>query len=143
MENLIIKPGNRLIGRKTIGILWILIGIIVLISRKDALTSRVWIEFGTFLLIGIVSLTPLSGSEKSKIEVCDDCLKIIWTNWYRMVTVKDSEIESILLAEKGVLIRRKNKMDLKIQLYLMNKDQKKMVFDFFTEYARLKNLTRE
>jgi hypothetical protein len=143
MENLVIKPGNQLIGRKTIGFLWILIAIIMIIARRDSLSGTAWIESIIFCLIGIITMTPLSGAEKSQIEVCDDCLKILWTNWYHRVTVMDSEIESILLAENGVLIRRKNKKDLKIQLYLMNKDQKKLVYDFFTEYAQMKILTRE
>jgi hypothetical protein len=140
MENLVIKPGTQLFGRKTIGLLWILIAIIMIIARRDSLSGTVWLESVIFVLIGIITMTPLSGAEKSQIEVCDDCLKIIWSNWYRKVTVMDSEIESILLAENGVLIRRKNKKDLKIQLYFMNRDQKKKVFDFFTEYAKLKNL---
>jgi len=143
MENLVIKPGNQLLGRKTIGLLWILIAVIMIIARRDTLSGKIWMESAIFCLIGIITMTPLSGSEKSQIEVCDGCLKIIWTNWYRKITVMDSEIESILLAENGILIRRKNKKDLKIQLYLMNKDQKKTVFDFFAEYAKLKNLTRE
>jgi hypothetical protein len=140
MENLVIKPGTQLFGRKTIGLLWILIAIIMIIARRDSLSGTVWLESVIFVLIGIITMTPLSGAEKSQIEVFDDCLKIIWSNWYRKVTVMDSEIESILLAENGVLIRRKNKKDLKIQLYFMNRDQKKKVFEFFTEYAKLKNL---
>jgi uncharacterized membrane protein YobD (UPF0266 family) len=142
MENLIIKHRNQLLSKKAIGGLWIFLGIILLIIGKDSLDEGDWMRSIAFCLIGLIYFTPLIGSNKSQIEICDGCLKIIWINWIRKVTVLDSEIESIILAENGVLIKRKGKRTLKIKLYLMGKEQKNQVYEFFTEYAQQKNLVQ-
>ena len=142
MGNLIIKP-RQLISRKIIGGLWIFLGIILLFIRKGSFAEKDWVEFILFCVIGILFFTPLAGSVKSEIEVCEGCLKIIWINWILKVTVQDSEIESILLAENGIMIKRKDKRPLKIKFYLLDKEQKDQVFEFFTEYAQQKNFVLE
>jgi uncharacterized membrane protein YobD (UPF0266 family) len=143
MENLIIEHRNQLLSKKAIGGLWIFLGIIFLIIGKDSLDRGDWLRSIAFCLIGLIYFTPLVGSNKSQIEICEGCLKIIWINWIRKVTVLDSEIESIILAENGILIKRKGKSTLKIKLYLMDKDQKNQVYDFFTKYSQQKNLVQE
>jgi uncharacterized membrane protein YobD (UPF0266 family) len=142
MENLIIKP-RQLISRKIVGGLWILLGIILLFIRKGSLSEKDWMASILFCVIGIISFTPLAGSVKSQIEIEEGCLKIIWINWILKVTVLDSEIESIILAENGVLIKRKDKRPLKIKFYLLDGEQKNQVFEFFTKYAREKNFVLE
>jgi hypothetical protein len=145
MDNLIIKS-NQLFSRKVIGIFWILFGIIsfvFVITGKSPMDNGDWMRFIGFCLIGVIVFSPLSGSDKSQIEICEGCLKIIWQGWIRKVTVLDSEIESIILAKDGVLIKRKDKRPLKIKLFLQNRQQKNQVFEFFTEYAREKNLVQE
>lgn len=143
MEDLLFEQGSKFLNRKTLGVFWIILGIFQLIVRKDSLTGRDWGIFILLCLIGIIYLTPLAGSEKSQIEICEDGLKIIWLNWIRKVTVMDSEIESIVIAENGVMIRRKGRRPLKLKLYFMSEFQKNKVFDFFTEYARVKSLVQE
>jgi hypothetical protein len=145
MENLIIKP-NQLFGRKAVGVFWILLGIISFVFRmtgKSPMDEGDWSRSVMFCLIGVVFLTPLGGSDKSQIEICEGCLKIIWVGWIRKVTVLDSEIESIILAKNGVMIKRKDKRPLKVKLFLQDKQQKNQVFEFFTEYAQQKNLVQE
>ena len=83
------------------------------------------------------------GSEKSQIEICEGCLKIIWVNWIRKVTVLDSEIESIVLAKNGVIIKRRDKKPLKISFVYTEKEKRAEVYKFFTDYAQLKNLVQE
>jgi hypothetical protein len=146
MENLNFKPRIQLLSRKAVGGLWILFGIISLILGiigKDPLDKGDWMRFISFCLIGVIFLTPLVGSDKSEIEICEGYLKIIWIGWIRKVTVLDSEIESIVLAENGVLIKRKGKRTLKIRLHHLEKDQKNQVYKFFTEYSKQKNLVQE
>lgn len=139
MENLIIKRKDRLLSKKTIGILWILVGVMYLFIGKNHPDKTDWIEFIIFCLIGAIHFTPLAGSDISQIEIGDGCLKIIWMSWVRKITIPDSEIEGITLAAKGILIKRKNKRPLKIYLYFIEKDQKSQVYKFFTEYAQQKN----
>ena len=143
MENLIIKHRRQLLNKKAIGGIWISLGVILLIIGKDSLDKGDWMRSIAFCLIGLIYFTPLIGSSKSQIEVGEGCLKIIWLNWIRKVTVLDSEIEGIALAENGILIKRKGKRTLKIKFYLIEKEQKNQVYKFFTEYAQLKNLVQE
>jgi uncharacterized membrane protein YobD (UPF0266 family) len=142
MENLILKPG-KFNGRKAAGVFWILYAIIRLIIVKDPLDNSDWMISIAFCLIGVISFTPLAGSHKSQIEICDGCLKIIWTGWIRKVTVPESEIESIVLAKNGVMIKRKDKRPLKIKFYLNEKEHKDQIYNFFIEYAHLKNFVQE
>ena len=143
MENLVIKSRKQLINRKAIGGIWILVSIVLLIIGKDSLDKKDWMNSIAFCLIGIIFFTLLVGSDKSRIEICEGGLKIIWFNWIRRVKVLDSEIEDITLAEHGILIKRKNKRPLKIKFYLLEKEQQDQVYKFFTEYAQLKNLVQE
>lgn len=142
MENLVIKNSNR----KLAGIIWIAGGIILLIAglaSKEPQDFWDWMKPVIFCLIGIILFTPLVGSDKAKIEVCEGSLKVRWINWYRSVTVRESEIESIILAKNGIMIRRKDNKPLKIKFYLIEKDQKELVYRFFTEYAHEKGFNRE
>ncbi len=143
MENLVIVFKNKLINNRKLGFLWIILGILIFFFQKNSSGQH---ELGialVFLLIGVIHLTPLVGSEKAQIEIFNGGLKILWLHWIRKTTVLDSEIESIILAEKGVIINRKNKKALKIKFYLMNRAQMTQVYDFFTEYAKTKNLVQE
>jgi hypothetical protein len=139
MENLIIEHRTQAITRKVTGLFWILIAIGYLFIERDSLEQRDWLRSIVFFIMGAVFFTPLLGSTKSQIEICEGSLKIIWMNWIRTVTIQEDEIERILLAKDGIKIYRKDKKAIKILLYYMNKEQKNKVYSFFNEYARQKN----
>lgn len=142
MENLSLKTANN----KIIGSIWILAGITFLITgllKKEPLDSGDWIRDLAFCIIGILFFTPVVGYDNAIVEICDSCLKIRWIFWYRWVTVSESEIDSILLARNGVLIRRKDQKPVKINLYSLDKKQKEQVYRFFTDYAHEKGFNRE
>jgi hypothetical protein len=143
MENLIIETWKWKWGstKKMMGGIWILVGILQLII--GSVDKSDWIRSITFFLIGIFFFTPLVGSEKSQIEICEGCLKIIWVTWIRKITLLDSEIESIILAKNGVVIKRKDKRPLKINFYYIEKEKRTQVYKFFSEYAQLKGLVQE
>jgi len=141
MENLIIDHKTQAITRKVIGCFWILLAILPLITGRDSPDERVWFRSITFFILGVISLTPLLGSTKSQVELCDGYLKIIWMNWIRPVTINESEIERIILAKDGIKIFRKDKKPVKILLYFMQKEQKSQVYAFFTTYAKEKNFS--
>jgi hypothetical protein len=143
MDNLIIIRKNLSFSRKAIGGFWIIIGIALLIFDKGSLGKVDWGRSIAYFIIGVIFFTPLMGSARSQIEICERCLKIIWITWYRKVTVLDSEIEGITLTAKGILIKRKDKRPLKISFYLIEKEQRVQVYKFFIEYAQLKNLVLE
>ena len=139
MENLIIEHRGQSISRKVIGSIWILLAIVFLILEKDSLEEKDWIRSIVFFILGIIFFTPLMGSTKSQIEITEGCLKIIWMNWIRTITIQETEIERIILVKDGVKIYLKGKKALKILLYYMRKEQKNQVYKFFTEYAQQKN----
>jgi hypothetical protein len=139
LENLIIEHKARAISRKVVGGFWILLAIVFLIIEQDSLGERDWLRSILFFIMGIIFFTPLIGSAKSQIEICEGCLKIIWMNWIRAVTIKETEIERIIFAKDGVKIYRTGKKAVKILLYYMSKEQKNQVYKFFTEYAQQKN----
>jgi hypothetical protein len=143
MENLIINHKGQFISRKSLGVFWIALGIISFITVKGSLDKGDWMRFIAFCLIGLVHFTPLIGSSRSQIEIGEGCLRIIWLNWIRKVTVQDSEIEGIILASNGVSINRKGKKALKIKFFSMDKSQKNKVHDFFITYAGQKNFVLE
>ena len=100
MENLIIEHRGQSISRKVIGSIWILLAIVFLILEKDSLEQKDWIRSIVFFILGIIFFTPLMGSTKSQIEITEGCLKIIWMNWIRTITIQETEIERIILVKK-------------------------------------------
>jgi len=142
MENLIIENRSQKITRKVVGGFWIFIAVGMLITGKGSPDEKEWLSALTFFILGILFFTPLMGSTKLQIEICDGCLNIIWMNRIRKITIQEADIEGITLAVNGILIKRKEKKPVKLSLLLMTKDQKKLVYEFFTEYAREKNLVQ-
>ena len=114
MENLIFRTSNN----KLVGVVWIVGGLgllIIRITRKEIADPGDWTTPIVFCIMGIIFFTPLVGSDKAKIEISDQSLRIRWINWYRTVTVMEDEIESIILASNGVMIKRKDNKPLKIK----------------------------
>lgn len=142
MENLLIENRSQKISRKIVGGFWILLAIVFLIIEQDSLNERDWLRSIVFFIMGVIFFTPLMGSTKTQIEICDGCLKIIWMNRIRSITIQEAEIEGITLAVNGILIKRNEKKPVKLSLILMTKDQREQVYKFFTEYAREKNLVQ-
>jgi hypothetical protein len=143
LENLIIKNRGQLVSRKTLGAIWIGIGIISILTAKSPVSQKDLMVFIIFLLIGTIHFTPLVGSEISKVEICEGYIKIIWFNWIRKVTIQESEIVSILLAQNGISVKRKDKKPVKIKFIGMNMDQRIQINEFFTEYSKQRNFIQD
>jgi hypothetical protein len=139
MKNLIIEHKGQALTRKIIGGLWIIMSIIIIIVEKNPQGHKQWAHALLFFIMGVLFFTPLVGSTKSQIEICEGCLKIIWMNWITPVTIAESEIEKIVFGQDGIKIFRKDKRPVKLLFYTMVKEQKTIVYEFFTEYAREKN----
>jgi hypothetical protein len=138
MENLIIEHKGQSITRKLIGCLWIILAIGHLVLGKNTLSEKDWMISIVFFILGVLFFTPLMGSTKSQIEICEGCLKIIWMNWIRPVSILETEIERIILATDGIKIFRKGKRAVKILFYTMKKEQRVQVYEFFTKYSQEK-----
>jgi uncharacterized membrane protein YcaP (DUF421 family) len=143
MDNLLIKDRRQLFSRKIIALIWIVVGIFVLMTGKGPLSQKEWMRGIIFFIIGAIYFTPLVGSSVSKIEIGEGCLSILWLNWIRKVTIQESEIEGITIAQQGISIKRMGKKPLKIKFIGMDKDQIRQTQDFFTNYAREKSLIQD
>ena len=143
MKNLIFIHRGRSISKKIGGGLFILLAIIFLIFGGGSLEIRDWIRSIVFFFAGVLFLTRVTGSNKVQIEIKEESLKIIWLNWIRQVTIQETEIENIILSSKNILINRKGKKALKLDLYDFSREQKTQVYKFLIEYARQKNLVLE
>ncbi|SPP99937.1 membrane hypothetical protein [Candidatus Sulfobium mesophilum] len=65
MENFALKPGSRHLRRRTVGFLWILTGLILLIPWKNPVDKDDIIRAAAFSFIGIVILSPIGGTDNS------------------------------------------------------------------------------
>jgi len=141
MENLSFIHRGQSISKKIAGVLSILLAIMILpILDEGSLEIRDWIRSIVFFLIGIFSLTRVSGSNKVEIVMQEESLKILWLNWIREVTIQETEIENIILSTKNILISRREKKALKLDFNYLTREQKAKIHKFMIEYARQKNL---
>jgi hypothetical protein len=143
MDNLILEHRGLSIRRKVAGSLWILLAILYLILGKTPHEQKDWIISIMFFILGIVHFTPLMGSTKSQIQIYEESLKIMWMNWIRSVTIRENEIERIVMARDGIKIYRKSEKVVKILLYNMKREQKTLVYTFFEKYCHQKGFVLE
>jgi hypothetical protein len=132
--------------KRIIGVIWILLGILGLLFFYDKpLTLSDCIRSIALVVIGIIFLTPLVGHNETRFAVGDDNLKIKWRTKIGEIIIKDNEIEKIILRGKKLEIRRKGKKAVVLPFgeWLWKVEDKKKVYEFMIEYARLKNLVLE
>lgn len=146
MENLIFKYRGWCWIKRIIGIFWILFGIAELLFLQDkTLTLLHCITSITFVLIGVIFLTPLVGNNETSFVVGDGNLKIKWRTRIREIIIQDTEIEKIILRNKKIEIQRKGKkaVVLPFEQWQWKLEDKTKVYEFMIEFARQKNLVLE
>jgi hypothetical protein len=82
-------------------------------------------------------------SDRSRIGIDENCLKIKWMNWVREKVVPDNEIEKIILGRQYVSIYRKDKKPIKLILESLEKEDKTKIYEFLIEYSKQRNLALE
>ena len=146
MENLIFKYRGWILSKRIVGVFWILFGIAVLLFLSDEpLTLSDWIRSILYVLIGVIFFTPLVGNNETRFVVGDDNLKIKWRTNLREIIIKNNEIEKIILRNKKIEIRRKEKKAVVLPFgeWLWKLEDKTKVYEFMIEYAQQKNLVLE
>jgi hypothetical protein len=142
MENLVIKHKERTIFTIGLGCMWIVSAVIYLVVDEDPLDKADWNKSITIFIMGILILIqPFLGLTRSKIKIREGYLFIWFMGWLSPRKIKESEIERIILGERGIKIFRTGKKPVSVFLYNMEKAQKEEVYRFFTEYARQNNFT--
>jgi hypothetical protein len=143
METLtFIHKGHRL-SKRIIGGVIILSSIMFLIFGKGSMSLKGWLEAGLFFLVGVVYITPLSGSEKTCLTAGEGVLKILWRGSIKEVSIPNTGIEKITLTGNYILIGRKGKKAKSLDITLLEKDQKTKIYEFMIEYAKQNNLVIE
>jgi hypothetical protein len=146
MENLIFKYKGWGWSMKIIGVVWIVLGIAELLFLSDEpLTLSDWIRSISFVLIGVISFTPLVGNNETRFVVGDGNLNIKWRTRIREIIIQDTEIEKIILRNKKIEIQRKGKKAVVLPFgeWLWKLEDKTKVYEFMIEYARQKDLVLE
>jgi hypothetical protein len=140
MGELNIKNSPFIVIRRAIGVLNLICACAWLVSNLGDLKIFDWIYFSVFLISGGSLLTGGFGTEKSYIISGDDFLKIKWLNRLKAIIVRDAEIDTITLTRYKVIISRTGGKNLNLNLDFLERDQKKEVYDYFIEYAKIRNL---
>ena len=142
MAKLTLREGRFNI-RKLIGILWIIAGVVMLFTLKNSLGNKSIYSAIAFLAVGILYFTPLVGSGKYIVEEGDDgTLVITWYSWIRRAIIPESDIRGIELQQQWILIKRKEKKNVRMSLYGLERDEKSKVYEFFSEYSKRRNIPR-
>jgi hypothetical protein len=144
MENLIFTHRGRAWVKRIIGVFWILLGIFSLLFMSDKpLTQHIWITSIVEVLIGIIFFTPLVGNNETRLVVGEGNLKIKWATKIRDIIIQDNEIEKIILKDKKIEIRRKEKKTVVFWFERWEIEDKRKVYEFMIEYARQRNIVLE
>ena len=146
MEDLLFKYRGWGWIKRIIGVFWILYGISELLFLQDKpLTLLHCITSISFVLFGVIFLTPLGGNNETSFVVGDGNLKIKWKTRIREIIIQDTEIEKIILRNKKIEIQRKEKKAVVLPFgeWLWKLEDKTKVYEFMIEYAQQKNLVLE
>jgi hypothetical protein len=146
MEDLLFKYRGWGWIKRIIGVFWILYGISELLFLQDKpLTLLHCITSISFVLFGVIFLTPLGGNNETSFVVGDGNLKIKWRTRIREIIIQDTEIEKIILRNKKIEIQRKEKKAVVLPFgeWLWKLEDKTKVYEFMIEYAQQKNLVIE
>ncbi len=143
METLTIKHKGQAITKRITGTIFIVLGTYMLIYNSGSHEITDWVLYILMLIFGINNFTPYSGSDTTRLVPGDNGLKIRWRSWAFWKLIRPDEVEKIILGRPYVLVYRKGKKPLRLDIDYLEKEQKTQVNDFFLEYARQKNLVIE
>jgi hypothetical protein len=144
METLIFKHKGMTISRRLVGAFWILSGITALpLLWEEPLTVSAWVRSVLMILLGGMFFTPLVGNTETRFMAGISNLKIKWATRIREIIIQDNEIEKIILRNKKIEIRRKEKKAVVLLFESWKLEDKTKVYEFLIDYARMRNLALE
>jgi hypothetical protein len=146
METLIFKYKGQAMSKRIIGAIWILFGISALLLLSDEpLATTDWVRAIACILIGVIFFTPVTGNNETRLEAAEGNLKIKWRSRIREIIIGENEIEKIILGNKKIEIRIKQKKPVVLLFgeWLWKLADKTKVYEFLIEYARQKNIVLE
>jgi hypothetical protein len=143
MEPLIIKRKWHLIVKIFIGAIFLTFGAYNILSNPGELRINNWILNILLIIVGISNFTPYSGSTTASLIPGSHDLRIRWRGWVLWKLIHPDEVEKIVLGRLFILIRRKDKKPVRLDVDSFENNQKTQIFNFFIEYAKQNNLVLE
>jgi hypothetical protein len=139
MEPLIIRRKGHAIVKIIVGAVFVIFGTGNILTSQGELSIIKWITNILLIILGISNFTPWSGSSSTCLVPGDHDLRIRWRGWAFWKIVRPDEVEKIVLDRLFILINRKDRKPVRLDLDSFEKDQKTQIYSFFIEYARLKD----
>ena len=115
----------------------------MLIYNSESHEITDWVLYLLIIIFGLSNFTPYSGSDTTRLVPGDDDLKIRWRNRAFWKHIRHDEVEKIVLGKPYILVYRKGKKPLRLDIDFLEKEQRSQVSDFFLEYAMQRNLVIE
>lgn len=143
MEPLIFKRKGHAIVKIIVGVIFITLGVYNILSNYREMLVISWITNILLIILGISNFTPFSGSAKACLVPGAHDLRIIWRGWALWKLIRPAEVEKIVLGRLFILILRKERKPVRLDVDSFEKDQKTQIYNFFTEFAKQKNLPVE
>lgn len=126
-----------------LGIFFIIIAILWYISSHES--SRIILPLTSifFAFYGIYQITNGFGLERSWFKTGDGFIIIKWVDSIHPVQIHDISIAKISLERSRIIIFRKSRKPLKLNLSFLEREQKNEVYEFLINYSKQRNLTLE
>lgn len=140
METLRIEHKTSTVIKKAISVIFMLNGVLWILGHVGSLKFYHWFFGITFIILGILYFKDFFGTEESYIEEDETFLKVRWINKFRPISVQNSDIKKITLTRFKVIVEATGKKPIILTLDFFEREQKKVVYDFFIAYAGKRNL---
>lgn len=143
MEPVIIKRKVHSIVKIIVGAIFIIAGTFNILDTSAKHEAINWVLNIFLIVLGILNFTPYSGSVTTSLIAGDKDLRIRWRGWMFWKLIRPDDVEKIVLGRLFILINRKEKKAVRLDLDSLEKDQKTQIYNFFIEYSKQKNLSVE
>ena len=143
MEPLIIKRKWHVIVKVIVGAIFTTLGTYNILINSGEMRIVSWITNILLIILGISNFTPYSGSTSSSLIPGNKDLRIRWRGWILWKLVRPDDVQKIVLGRFFILISRKDKKPVRLEVDSFEKDQKTQIFNFFVEYAKQNNMVLE
>ena len=123
-----------------IGILSLIAGFSYFLANRENLIRLDYLLTLGFSITGLIHITNDFGMQKTALRQCENSLIIKWINKFKTQEILYAQIESIYLKKTEVIINQKNHKILKLRLLIFRTDQKRAIYEFFINLAKMQNL---
>ena len=143
MVHLEVKSGPFRVIKNAIAIFNILAAVAMFIAYFREYKIIPLIASFFIALNGVYLVTNGFGLERTWLRTGDNFILIKWINMIAPVQLHDIRIDRIIFERVQIVIHQKSKKPLKLRLNHLEKEQKKEVYEFLTDYSKNHNLSLE